>query len=122
MDGHAIWVDKCTKNIYEINEWSVERLHRQIFHSISGWHTNLQQDKGGTLKTFDISDGKVETREIVDKSEEEFFYEDITHIFGFRDLFKWIEDRSKKCKSNQRMAITEHHIWGKNFSWVSEFL
>jgi hypothetical protein len=37
---------------------------------------------------FDISDEKVATRKIVDKSKEKLFYEDITHILGFCDLFK----------------------------------
>jgi hypothetical protein len=48
----------------------------------------FSKTEGRTLKTFDISDGKVVAREIVDKSEEKLFYEEGTHILGFCDLFK----------------------------------
>ena len=69
MAGHVIWVHKFTKHIHEIDEWSVERLHKKICHSIFGWHTNLQQNKRRTLKTFNNSDGKIAARAVADKYE-----------------------------------------------------
>ena len=100
MDGHAVWVDKCTKHIHDIDEWSVERLHKKIFHSISGWHTNLHKNKRRTLKTFNNSDGKVAAREVADKYEEDLFYEEGAHILGFLNLFKRIEDGPGKSESD----------------------
>jgi hypothetical protein len=41
-----------------------------------------------TLKTFNHSDGKVTAREIADKYEEMFFYEEGDHIFGIHNLFE----------------------------------
>jgi hypothetical protein len=36
----------------------------------------------------DISDGEIATVEAIDKFKEVLFYEDITHLFGFCDLFE----------------------------------
>jgi hypothetical protein len=43
---------------------------------------NFQQNERRTSKEFSCSNEEATTREVVDKCEEIFIYEDITHLLG----------------------------------------